>query len=102
MSVRSRMFARAVLFFCAAGGALSCAAHDSDPNIGEARSAIAGGEPDTTDANVFLLFSHRGTDGVALCSASLIAPNLLLTARHCVANVTSEQVTCGKTTAGAP
>ncbi|MEP7050155.1 MAG: S1 family peptidase [Pseudomonadota bacterium] len=64
--------------------------------------AIAGGEPDSTDSNVFFLFSHRGTEGVALCSASLIAPNLLLTARHCVADVTSEQVTCGKTTAGAP
>jgi V8-like Glu-specific endopeptidase len=91
-----------VLLLCAAGSALSCAAHDPDPNLGALSSAIAGGEPDSTDSNVFLLFSHRGTEGVALCSASLIAPNLLLTARHCVANVTSEQVTCGKTTAGAP
>ncbi|MEO8919153.1 MAG: trypsin-like serine protease [Polyangiaceae bacterium] len=65
-------------------------------------SGIAGGEPDGTDSNVFLLVSHRGTEGLALCSASLIAPNLLLTARHCVADVSSEQVTCGTTTAGDP
>ena len=96
------MFTRAVLVLCAAGCALSCGSVDPDPNVRDVHSAIAGGEPDSTDSNVFLLFSHRGKEGVALCSASLIAPNLLLTARHCVADVSSEQVTCGKTTAGDP
>ncbi|HEX7453725.1 MAG TPA: trypsin-like serine protease, partial [Polyangiaceae bacterium] len=61
-------------------------------------AAISGGEPDSVDSNVFILVSHRATEGVALCSASLIAPNLLLTARHCVADTTSEQVACGVTT----
>ncbi len=102
MSVKSRMFARAVLLLSAAGCALACGSADHDPSVQAVHSAIAGGEPDSTDSNVFLLFSHRGKEGVALCSASLIAPNLLLTARHCVADVTSEQVTCGKTTAGDP
>jgi len=36
----------------------------------------------------------------ALCSGSLIAPNLVLTARHCVATTASEQVSCGKSTFG--
>lgn len=102
MSVRSRVFTRAVLLLSAAGCALSCASADPDPHVSAVHSAIAGGEPDSTDANVFLLVSHRGEEGVALCSASLIAPNLLLTARHCVADVSSEQVTCGKTSAGDP
>ncbi len=102
MSVKSRMFARALLLVSAAACALSCGSAEPDPNVQAVHSAIAGGEPDSTDANVFLLFSHRGMEGVALCSASLIAPNLLLTARHCVADVSSEQVTCGKTTAGNP
>ncbi len=102
MSVKGRMFARVVLLLSAAGCALSCASADPDPNVRQEHAAISGGEPDSTDSNVFLLFSHRGKEGVALCSASLIAPNLLLTARHCVADVTSEQVTCGTTTAGDP
>jgi hypothetical protein len=66
------------------------------------RAAISGGQPDSTDSNVFILVSHRGSDEVALCSASLIAPNLLLTARHCVANTTTDAVTCGQTEASAP
>ena len=49
------------------------------------RSDIIGGQNDST---------HRGVFGVviknqALCSASLILPNLLLTARHCVADVST-------------
>ena len=35
-------------------------------------------------------------------SASLIAPNLLLTARHCVSSVPTDTVTCGQTEASAP
>jgi hypothetical protein len=31
-----------------------------------------------------------------LCTGSLIAPNLVLTARHCIARVASSQVSCGK------
>ena len=29
------------------------------------------------------------------CTGSLLAPNLLITARHCVANFTDEPFTCG-------
>ena len=68
-------------------------------------AAISGGEADSVDSNVFFMISHREENGQSVgaeCSASLIAPNLLLTARHCVADVTSEQVMCGVTTAGDP
>lgn len=86
----------------AASGALACTSVDPDPNVGSVRSAISGGQTDATDSNVFAVVSHRGAAGIALCSASLIAPNLLLTARHCVSNVTTEVVTCGQTVASAP
>lgn len=59
------------------------------------------GTLDREDTNVFLLVTHRD-GGVGLCTASLLAPNLLLTARHCVSAVSSERVVCGETTASAP
>lgn len=64
--------------------------------------AIAGGKPDYSHANVFLLASHfKGSGG--LCTATLIAPNLLLTARHCVSPSSShEGVLCGDAELGEP
>ena len=103
MSATTRSFARTLTLalLCGAGGVLSCAAADGEPGTGSWSSAISGGEPDSVDSNVFVLGSHRSANEFALCSASLIAPNLLLTARHCVSTVT-EQVTCGQTVASPP
>lgn len=79
---------------------LSCAARDPDATS-STRAAILDGELDRDDQNVFLLVTHiEGHAG--LCTASLIAPNLLLTARHCVSAVSEEQVVCSRTTAGDP
>jgi hypothetical protein len=102
MSLNSRIFARAALLLTTAC-AWGCGAGSPSGEQGAAseQAAISGGQLDSTDSNVFLLVSHR-TGGIALCSASLIAPNLLLTARHCVSDVTSDQVSCGKTEASAP
>jgi hypothetical protein len=102
MNVAARSLARTWVLLCAVGGVLSCASSSSDPDLAVVHAAISGGQPDSVDSNVFVLVSHRGTAGVALCSASLIAPNLLLTARHCVASVTTDIVTCGQTVASAP
>jgi hypothetical protein len=96
------MFVRAALLLAATCGVAACGSQAPDGSLKSLNAAISGGEPDNVDSNVFILVSHRQKEGVALCSASLIAPNLLLTARHCVADVTSEQVTCGQTTAGSP
>jgi hypothetical protein len=102
MIARSRTFATALLLLSLGSGVVACGSARSDPGVKRIGAAISGGEPDSADSNVFLLVSHRAAEGAALCSASLIAPNLLLTARHCVADVTSEQVTCGLTEAGDP
>ena len=60
--------------------------------------SIMGGEDDATDTNVVaIIMTNMG----GLCTGSLIAPNLVLTAHHCVSN-TSEQVNCSTSKFGAP
>jgi V8-like Glu-specific endopeptidase len=68
--------------FLAAGGLLlsSCSSHD-DPSAA-ARQAIIGGKPTDAHEGVVLIRTDRET-AVSVCSGSIIAPNLLLTARHC-------------------
>jgi hypothetical protein len=54
--------------------------------IGQARQAIVGGAVDESTSGVVGLALDLGRRGVAgHCSGTLIAPNLVLTARHCVA-----------------
>jgi V8-like Glu-specific endopeptidase len=56
---------------------------------------IAGGEIDVEHESVFATVAHRGEYG-SFCTATLIAPNLLLTARHCVSDGGGETVICGE------
>ncbi len=42
-----------------------------------------------------------GQQTVEICSGSLLAPNLVATARHCVANISSSQIDCSTATFGA-
>lgn len=65
--------------------------------VEQRRSPIIGGEVDeTTDASVVAVFEVSG--GVSLCSGTLIAPNLVLTAQHCVTANPPKRVRCGETT----
>jgi uncharacterized protein (TIGR03382 family) len=61
--------------------------------------AIQGGEVDGEDTSVMGILLQI-PEGIALCSGTLIAPNLLLTAHHCVASTPTESVACGRTTFG--
>lgn len=58
---------------------------------------IQGGERDYEHTAVVGMFSTRSG---GMCSGTLIAPNLVLTAQHCVARVSSEYVVCGESSFG--
>ncbi|MFO0604043.1 MAG: trypsin-like serine protease [Polyangiales bacterium] len=62
-------------------------------------SAIFGGVDDTTHTAVVGI-TIVGTGGLGTCTGSLIAPTLVLTARHCVSPVQGEGIVCSPTTIG--
>ncbi len=65
---------------------------------GFTQEPIVGGQPDSTSHGVVGILTREGE----LCSGSLILPNLVLTAHHCVANISGngESVQCGVSTFG--
>lgn len=80
--------------------ASSCTDVDTDTTryqIGEVHQAIANGQRDTLHSSVVGLFNR--TQG-GICSGTLIAPNLVLTAQHCVSELNSQFVLCGSTEFG--
>lgn len=78
--------------FVACGGA-GDGTGETGEAVGSQKSAVQGGKVDTNTTDTFAvgIASKRG----AVCSGTLIAPNLVLTARHCVVPPTADEaVTC--------
>ena len=72
----------------------ACAPADrGEVRLARAQHAIRGGANDFDHPNVVGIIAEL-PDGVGLCSGSLIAPNLVLTAHHCVAQLPNEAVDC--------
>src|SRR5262245_20968180 len=66
----------------------------ADPASEVLTQEISGGQVDVEHESVFaIMIHHQGYS--TFCTSTLIAPNLLLTARHCVSEGTTEQVICG-------
>ena len=96
------MSIRALVLRLNLGLALALAGCSDAADLGGAggleQDPIVGGKPDSTSHAVVGIVTREGE----LCSGSLILPNLVLTARHCVATLSSgEAVQCGVSTFGA-
>lgn len=97
MSARALVSSWLVVGACALAG---CAAPTNDradaldaaEDEGRTSSAIVNGTPSTATQDAAVLITI-GTDG-QFCSGALIAPNLVITARHCVQG-TDETTECG-------
>jgi hypothetical protein len=82
----------------AAALAAGCGSQDPTEPLSSASSAIQGGTNDTTDT--FAVGIAIMENNLTLCSGALLAPNLVATARHCVAPPPPEPIDCSSSTFG--
>jgi len=87
---------RTIVSLTAFGAALAaCAGQPQAESIGTSQEEIIAGStsPSSQDAAV-LLVHFDGGGSYAACTATLVAPNLVLTARHCVSHAVEEPFYC--------
>jgi hypothetical protein len=72
-------------------------------DLANSETSIIGGSLDTTHRGVVSLLKELRNGYYPACSGTLLAQNLVLTAQHCVSELSSDDgsVECGKTTFGA-
>jgi hypothetical protein len=74
----------------------ACAAPEPELALGRAEQAIVNGErsDEADDAAVYVLTHVGGSTGQIFCTGSLIAPNLVLTALHCITHTVDGDFSC--------
>jgi MYXO-CTERM domain-containing protein len=88
----SLAFSAFVAVGCSAGGG---------ELVGDSEEGISGGALDRTHRAVYQTFTRFASEeGVGACTATLIAPNVLLTARHCISSSVQEAIQCGRAALG--
>jgi hypothetical protein len=74
---------------------VACAGSEASEERRETRAAIVLGEPSPSpDDDAVVLLRHELQGGEFLCTGALVAPNLVVTARHCVAYVNDGLFQC--------
>lgn len=79
----------------------ACLAACASEEVGATRAAVNGTVDDGSYPGVVGMFINK-PEGVARCTGVLVAPNLVLTARHCIAPTTGAFVDCGRSPLGPP
>jgi hypothetical protein len=100
MSHRSLVLGLSLLAGCAVDGSRESAG--AEP-IGRTEQSIMGGTDDASDVNVVDIVWMLG-NGYGECSGSLLAPNMVLTAHHCVSPVQNMPggIDCAQSSFAAP
>ncbi len=81
------------LLLLALGGSQACAAPEDDASSGAA--AIIHGSDSTSKQDAVVLLSRwTGDAPTSVCTGTLVAPNLVLTARHCVSKTFEAKGNC--------
>src|SRR3954471_19069045 len=88
-----------VAFAGCAALAVSACGDQLPGSVSLSAGPIQGGSNDNTHTFAVGIISKM-TGGYGICSGALLAPNLVATARHCVADVGSAAITCSKTKFG--
>lgn len=81
-----------VLCLCLAACSVSASV---DQPIEESEEAIYGGIADRSLHDAVVLLTHETDDGITLCTGTLVAPRVVLTAAHCVVSDAPTYVSCG-------
>ncbi len=95
--IAARFVAAASLAFTAA--ACSAAPPDAE-TTGQGESAVINGKASDATQDAVVLIVYPIGNGAFECTGSLIAPNLVLTARHCVSEVAEQPFECSQAGVG--
>ncbi len=96
--MRTSIAARCALLLSFAAGSAACGSAEQAPDLlAHTEQAIQGGTATGAKYPFVVGMLSRVGNGVGTCTGTLIAPNLVLTARHCLSDVSSENIDCRST-----